>query len=411
MKKINTDELQIGMYVAQLDRPWLESPFMFQGFTVHTEEELEQLRQLCRFVYVDEDAEEFDVEEIELSAPAVADDEEDEPKDKAKKKKKVEDHPVPVENEIKAARKIRQQAQERFKGLLEAARLGKGLDVDVATNIVGDMVESLLRNPDALNLLRHIREHDSESESHAINTSILCLTFGRCLGLPSFDLKELGLAALLHDIGETEIPTSIIYDGPKNEEETALYNKHPEIGARILSEHGSIPKRVIDVAMSHHEQINGQGYPQALFGDEIDYFSRIVAIANVYDHITLGSSGPSLPPAEALRYLYLYRDKFFDSDLTERFIECLGVYPVGSLVEIATGEVAIVVSIPPESHLYPRLLLVRDAHKEPYQPPHIMNLAQFASSEHAEKYAIMRVLPDGSYGVDIKRYLKEQGGL
>jgi len=401
VRKIDINELEIGMYVSQLDRPWLDSPFVFQGFVVQTEDELNQFRKLCEYVYIDEQNPQVSKAERQASGGAAT----------QGKGGGTVGHAIKVEDEMTAARKIREQAEQRFKGILEAARLGKGIDVEAASHLVGNMVESLLRNPDALNLLRNIRDYDTELESHAINTAILSLTYGRCLGLPAYELKELGLAALLHDIGEIEIPRDIIYDGPKNEEETALYNRHTEFGANILRQQGTLSPRVIEVALSHHEQINGQGYPRALIGDEIDYFSRIVSIVNVYDHITLGSSGPSLPPAEALRYLYLYRDKFFDSDLTERFIECLGVYPVGSLVEIATGEVAIVISIPPEAHLYPRLLLVRDSHKQPYKRPTIMNLAQFASSDHAEKYAITRVLPNGAYDIDIKSYLQEGAGL
>jgi len=389
------------MYVAQLDRPWLESPFLFQGFSVQTEEELQELKQLCKFVYIDEEKRDNGKGGVAQSPGTGAHEE--------KTTKKA--HPVPVEDEISAARKIREQAQQRFSSIIEKAKLGKGVDVAVGNRIVGDMVESLLRNPDALLLLRNISQYDTDAESHAINTSILCLTFGRCLGMPTHDLKELGLAALLHDIGETELPLEIVRDGPKNAEQTALYNRHTEFGARILSESGHLPARVIETARSHHEQIDGEGYPRGLQGDDIELFARIVSIVNVYDHVTLGSTGPSLPPAEALRYLYLYRDKFFDAELTERFIQCLGVYPVGSLVELATGEVAIVISIPPESHLYPRLLLVRDSHKKPYLPPHIMSLAQFATSEHAEKYAITRVLPSGAYDIDIKYYLQREGGF
>ncbi len=377
---------------------------MFQGFFVRTDEELEQLKQLCNFVYIDEEG-----KEQQQGKRRVAANEATSPPVENAGKQAAKPHPVAIEDEITEARKIREQASRRFRDMLDEARLGKGIDVGVANRIVGDMVESLLRNPDALLLLRSLSQYDAEAESHAINCSILSMTFGRCLHLPHHELTELGLAALLHDIGETEIPVEILHEGPKNTEETSLYRRHTEFGANILRDMYSLPERVINVALSHHEQINGEGYPRGLKGDEIDYFSRIVAITNVYDHITLGSSGPSLPPAEALRYLYLYRDKFFDSDVTERFIECLGVYPVGSLVEIATGEVAIVISIPPEAHLYPRLLLVLDAHKNRYQPPHIMNLAQFASSENAQKYAISRVLPAGSYDIDIKSYLQRDG--
>jgi HD-GYP domain-containing protein (c-di-GMP phosphodiesterase class II) len=404
VKKVDSSELEIGMYVAKLDRPWLESPFLFQGFTIKSQDEITQLRNLCKFVYIDEEKQPGSASAVRNKGRAAT-------WVSSETKSGRKPHLRKVEDELVAARKIRQHAQLRFNQMLEAARLGKGIEVKVANNIVGDMIESLLRNPDALMLLRNIGQYDTEAESHAINTCILALTFGRCLGLSDNDLEELGLAAMLHDIGETEIPLDLLRDGPKSAEETELLNRHTEFGARLLRDTASLPERVIDVALSHHEQVNGEGYPQGLEGEKIGFFARIVAILNVYDHVTLGSSGPSMPPAEALRYLYLYRNKFFDADLTEKFIQCLGVYPVGSLVELATGEVAIVISIPPEAHLYPRLLLALDSHKQPYQPPRIMSLAQFATSEHAEKYAITSVLPSGAYGVDIKAYLQQQTGL
>ncbi len=395
-KKIETKALQQGMYVSELDRPWLETPFLFQGFVIRSDEEMRALRDCCSYVYIDDDkgldangsAAHFGtVKEVDKVPPPAQ-------------------HHLPVEEEMAAARQVRQKAEEQLSSLLEGARLGKGLDVEQARYVVGDMVESLIRNPDALMLLSYLTRHEKEAEAHAITSSILALTLGRYLKLPHNEVTDLGLAALLHDIGQTAIPLKLLQNGPQNEAEEQHLRQHTRLGALLLKKVEGMPQAVVAAALHHHEQVDGNGYPGHLKGDAISMAGKVVAIINVYDRITNASDGPHLPPSEALRYLYLYRGKQFDLKLTEAFIKCLGIYPVGSIVELAYGAVGIVISIPPEDHLHPRILLVRDRHQQPLTPPKIMSLGGFVAKD-AEKYAIVHVHPNGSFGIDVNSYLSD----
>ncbi len=397
--KIDTKDLQVGMYVSELDRPWLETPFLFQGFVISSQGDINELGRSCKFVYIDEEKSDYK-KELLPSAPPAQKDSSKLPEIKVRRP----EHKVVVEEEIKEARKIRAVAEEQISTLLSQARGGKALDIQQANIVVKNITESLSRNPDAMVLLGSIKSHERAAEAHAMNTCILSITLGRFMRFSPKMVDELGLAALLHDVGEVKIPVELIRDGAKTPEEVELVKGHPEFGAEILLGAKGIPNSVVDVAFSHHEQVDGKGYPRGLASEGISTFARIVAIIDTYDRLTQGRDEKNVSPTEALRYLYLYRDKFFDGRITEVFIKCLGIYPVGSLVELETGEVGIVISVQPGELLHPRLLLVRGRDKKPFDKPRIMNLAIFAKSDPG-KYVVKQVLPPDSYGVDMRSYL------
>lgn len=397
--KVDTKDLQIGMYVSELDRPWLETPFLFQGFAISSKGDINELVRCCDYVYIDEEKSKYNKETL-LSSHVLEKDATKLPEIKVRRP----EHKVPVEEEITEARKVRALAEEQISALVNQARGGKALDIQQANIIVKNITESLARSPDAMVLLGSMKSHERAAEAHAMNTSILCITLGRFMRFSPKMVEELGLAALLHDVGEVKIPVELIRSRSKTPEETELVKRHTEFGAEILLNAKGIPNSVVDVAYSHHEQVDGKGYPRGLPADQISTFARIVAIVDTYDRLTQGRDEQSIPATEALRYLYLYRDKIFDGRITEAFIKCLGIYPVGSLVELDTGEVGIVISVRPGELLYPRLLLVRGRDKKTFDKPRIMNLATFAKSDPG-KYTVKQVLPPDSYGIDMRSYL------
>jgi putative nucleotidyltransferase with HDIG domain len=399
-RKIDTTDLQIGMYVSELDRSWLETPFLFQGFVISSQGDINELARYCKFVYIDEARSNY--QPIEKPASKT-------PEPVVVKRKEVKyEKPAPkvnIEEEISRARKVKEFAEKQVALVMHKTRSGQAIDYEEVSTLVEDLIESLVRNPDALLLLGSIKSHEQEAEAHAISTSILALSLGRFMKFSQRMVEELGVAALLHDIGKVRIPIEVVRNGPRTPEETALMKRHPELGAEILRENPGIPESAIDAAYSHHEQVDGKGYPRGLKGESLTIFAKIIAIVNVYDRLTRGKGGQSMSAAEVLRYLYMYRDTLFDAKLTETFIKCLGIYPVGSLVELASGEVGIVISAPAGEHLYPRLMLVRGPDKQPYEPPRLISLAKFVKDNNRKKYAIRQVLPPDAYGVDIRSYL------
>lgn len=400
-RKVESKDLQIGMYVSELDRSWLETPFLFQGFKITSQGDINELTRYCKFVFIDEERSQYErvipkpsPSQIEAAAVKLSEVKYEKPEAR-----------VAIEEEITKARQVKEVAEHQVSLMMRQARAGQALDADQAIKVVEEITESLVRNPDAMLLLSSIKSHEQEAEAHAINACILALTLGRFMKFSQKMVEELGLAALLHDVGEVKVPVAVLRNGPKTPEENELMKSHTRHGVEILSNTPGIPDSAIDVAHSHHEQVDGKGYPRGMTGNSLTIFSKIVAIVDVYDKLTRGKGERGISSTEALRYLYLYRDKMIDAKLTEAFIKCLGIYPVGSLVELESGEVGIVVSSQPGEHLYPRLMMVRGPDKRPYEPPRLISLAMFANGGEKKQYAIRQVLPPDAYGVDMRSYL------
>ncbi len=402
-QKIDIKQLRKGMYVCDLDRPWLDSPFLFQGFTVNSDDELKQLTDLCEYVYVDpERSEEPALSGHAQNQAGPAGMQADAP---ARGTTGSRPYTAYFEDEMQTARELHSESIAFVDNLFEDVRSGKPINAKSVRMLVSQMVASILRNPDALVLLSSLRDHDDYAVGHSVNVCALSLNFGRFLGFTDEQLHELGMAALLHDIGEIRVPVDVMRkDGLMNAQEKALMESHTTHGADILRNSDGIPASAIDVALSHHERCNGNGYPAGLENDRISMYAKIVAIIDVYDSVTTPFSyRKGISSTEALKNMYNWRNELFDAQLVEKYIQCLGIYPVGSVVELNTGEVGIVISVSLEKRLQPKLMLVRDENKKPYMPPRIINLAQYDKVE--KRYDILKVLEPDAYGIDLKSYL------
>ena len=399
--KIDTKELEIGMFVAELDRPWLESHFLFQGFTVENQAELEDVQNSCAYVFVDVEKSSFSNPEARkrllaranTATPAAP--------------QGTRPYVKSFEEEIEDAEEIHSGAQRYVEQVFADARLGKAVDTEEAKAVVSDMMGSIIRNPDALVLLSSLKAFDESEITHSMNVCTLALAFGRFLGMGVDPLQELGLGALLHDIGETKVPEAVLKKRyGLTPDETREMQRHTEHGAEILRNTKGIPATAIDIALSHHEKVNGKGYPRGIKGEDISHFARIIAIIDVYDRLThVANKQRYITSTDALKNMYEYRNVFFDGDLIERFIQCLGIYPVGTVVELGSGEVGVVISVEPDHHLLPKLMLVRDNGKQPIYPPRIVNLRHYRGLAESEKYAVRRVLQPNAYGIDLKKYM------
>ena len=267
-KEIRIDQLQFGMYVAELDRPWTDTPFMFQGFYLRTEQQLEALRKFCKHVYVDLERS----EKLRPPAPAFP-------------IKGSTEYPetASIEAEFQPAA---QQYEQIFVSVAEllkpAARQGGVLDSKEVKESVKRLADSVVRNPDAMLLVTRLREQSAEVHARALQVSIYMLVFARFLELRRDELELLGLLGLLQDIGKTRLPAAILEKkGPLTEEEFGLVKTHTLIGGRMLEGGGSRLMTVArTIALSHHEKWDGTGYPHGLAGETIPLSARIVALAD-----------------------------------------------------------------------------------------------------------------------------------
>lgn len=403
-RKVPVEQLTKGMYVSELDRPWLDTPFLFQGFFIRSDDELAQLRANCEFVYIDTlKGADLPADRVAPAGPAPA-----VPPSTTAPGERRYPRQVSLEQEMKAAREVRTRARKFIDAVFEDVRQGRRPDLREVKEVISGLVDSIVRNPDAQMCLTLLKKRDEYTAQHSVNVCVLTLAFGRHLGLPPGELNLLGMGALLHDIGKLRTPLEILNKPARlTPEEFARMKEHPGHGREILEGIPGIPPQVIDIAFGHHERLQGHGYPRGLAGDDISTWSRIVAIVDVYDAIT--SDRPyhdGLSATEALTKMYGWRERDFDPALMEQFIQCIGIYPIGTLVELTSGEVGVVITVNPQLRLRPKVMLALNEKGEPYYPARIVDLALFVDREEGP-YAISRVLEPGSHGIDAAEQIRQ----
>ena len=402
-KQIDIECLKIGMYVAELDRPWLDSPFLFQGFVVDDEDIFKSINELCQYVIIDTekgDDEDISIKHEPVKSAVVID---------FKTRK-----PIPItisfHEEIKQARVIHRNARNQLDSMFDDARMGKNIDVTGAKEMVSDLVESIVRNPDAQLWLTNLRKRDEYTAIHSMNVCIFALTFARYLKFNEEEMNEIGIGALMHDIGKMRVPLEILNkEGKLTTEERAIVKQHAQHGYDILKESKDLPPSTLEVVYAHHERKQGSGYPRGLIEDQIHLFARIVAIVDVYDAITSDRVyHHGMNTLDALKNMFKWRENDLDTELVEDFIQCLGIYPIGSLVQLNTDEVGIVLSMAPGKNLTPIVMLVCDENKQVITPPRVLDLSQFSSEKCDNPVEIKKVLEANSYGIDLFEYIKHE---
>jgi HD-GYP domain-containing protein (c-di-GMP phosphodiesterase class II) len=391
-KPVPVAELQYGMYVAELDRPWTDTPFRFQGFVLQTPEQLDTLKKFCKVVQVDPDRAEVVSRLADstsgLARPAVD-------LSRTRKVKYVE--LAPVEQEFGQAVKVRVAGERAVDESLVALRSGKTLDAERVNEAVTRVTESVLRNPDAMLLYTQLQQKGGYTQSHALDTSVYMTTFGRFLEMSREDITLLGHVGLLQDVGKVRLPNALL---EKRERlmpaEYELAKKHVEYSAEILRETPGLPRGVPELALLHHERHDGSGYPRKLRGKEIGLIGSVAAIVDTFDALTARRPyAEPVAPSTALSMLYKWRGTFFDPYLVEQFIRCIGIFPVGSVVELNSGESGIVIAQNLEKRLQPRVMIVRDAGGNPLKPQKLIDLSRGHKIPSGEPYRIKRTLEYG----------------
>jgi putative nucleotidyltransferase with HDIG domain len=412
-RRIHSNDIRLGMHVVELDRPWLETPFLFQGFTVRNLEEITQLRRLCDYVLIDDTA---PAEHPKRAAPNARSSPSEPALTKSTASRRIvgaRDYgpELNLEAELEPAKLAYRSALQRVHRLFDDSRSGRLFDSTAARQSVHAVVKSVIRNPSALLWFAQLQKREGYIALHSVNVTVYAVALGRHLGFPEDALTELGLAALLHDVGKLQVPSELLNKaGRLTPEETERVRHHALLGAQALETLIDLPQSVVTVALRHHEALDGSGYPGGSKGDEIDYFSRLVGIVDRYDALTSDRCyRDAVSPQEALKILYKLRDRVLDAELVSQFIRCMGVYPVGTLVELSSGEVGMVIGNNLQRRLRPKVLITLNDSKRPQLPERIVDLAH----ARQETLAVTRALNPHSYGIDpnwhIQRY--RSGGL
>ncbi|MCC6544522.1 MAG: HD-GYP domain-containing protein [Nitrospirae bacterium] len=405
-KKIPVQKLNVGMFVEQLDRPWIDTPFFFHKKLIKTQDQIDKLIS-NGIMYVMINTEKG----ADLEDKSVLNDTERthlsvKPEEKPKPSAKSEYiDPLTIDEELPRAKEIRSNVSNVVKNIFNDTRMGKAIEVEAVKEQVSAIVESVFRNRDALLCLTNLKDYDDYTFMHSVNIGILAVSFGRHLGMTKRQLENIGFGGVLHDIGKTMIPESILNKpGKYTMTEYEIMKRHVNLGGEILRKHDHIPEEAMLVALQHHERFNGTGYPNRLFGSKISLEGQIASICDVYDALTYERVYHNASTCHAtIKRLYEWGDTLFVMELIENFVKCIGIYPLNSLVELNTGQCGVVVSVNQKELLRPKVRILLDSNKKK-QESTVVDLAAEKDADGNYIYSIVSELNPAVLGLDINQY-------
>ena len=396
------------MFISALDRPWLETPFKLQGIWIRSLEDIELVKLYCDAVYVDPDKSWI---KLPVSDEQPKRKKHDHYIEKAGTKSLQEcigdeEIPISLQEELGKARKIYNDASSLIVNLMDNVKHDSAIDLPQVKHTVSELIASIERNPDALTWLSLMREKNKYLYQHSLNVAIHMLNLGRHLKLPKPQLLQAGLCGLLEDIGKMMIPEETLKkSGTLTDEEQKIVKEHVRHSIRILSQNQGIDRKVLQGVSEHHERFNGSGYPKGLRENQISILGSMAAICDTYDAIM--SERPGGYPSSsfrAIKVLYDDKGKGFNPAMVERFIQCIGVYPPGSVVELNTGELGIVIEQNKFRRLKPKVLVVCNPDREQLEIPYVIDLLTEPLTPAGTIYMIKNVVEPGDHHISASDY-------
>ena len=410
-------ELTVGMYVAELDRPWKETNYPIQGFYIRNQGMVRKLDEEHQFVYVDPRRYDSSLGEVKLHAVAPGNPEAvvKKPKLSARErltpiKPTVYEDTIETKDELPVAESSLDDAEHVLRECVAKLQSSGGFDIEAIEEAINPLVHSVMRNQTALAALARMRKIDDYLYSHAISCSVWGAVMGRQLGLPPKDINALATTCAVMDIGKTNLPVELLTkpDAPSDEEWTLL-RQHSDMSVELLERNGMTDTRILNAVRTHHERHDGSGYPDQLEGNKIPAFGRIAGIVDAYDAmISTRPYAQARSSYNAVQEISRAADTLFQRELVEYFIKAIGMFPVGSIVELNTGEVGVVVTQSDDNRLKPKLMLLLQADKQPRNHLVIIDLSkQQSDPSQPLQWWITKELPVHAYGIDPQKYFLE----
>jgi HD-GYP domain-containing protein (c-di-GMP phosphodiesterase class II) len=395
--KIDVEGLDFGMRVVRLDCPWLDTPMSTQDLKISNFEEIKILQSHCKHVFIDistgtrPDPQFVIIEKktVKKSTPEI-------------EMLHKTDYEIDLsfsEESLPQAEKIKDKLEGAVKDIMTDLKEDKKLDLSLVHDGVKAMIDGIIHNPAGFQWVNQLKETDDYTYHHSLGCAIWSATFGRFLGLERYDLERVALGGLLLDIGKSKIPQQLLSKAATlSDQEKKICYSHLSFSIKQLSSSGLIDHDIMRMIATHHERHDGSGYPLGLKGDKIPIFGRIAGIIDSYDAMV--SKRPfqqAKSPHDAISELYDLRDTKHQGALVEQFIQSCGVYPSGSLVELSTGEIAVVTELNSMKRLRPVVMVLLNANKSPKKEFTMVDLS-WGTNDDVD---VVRGIPAGSFGIDM----------
>lgn len=402
LKKVDSSQLKVGMYIHDLSCDWMTHPFVRNRFEITKDEEIRKIIDAGIHDVVIDASRGLDVQD----APTL---------EEAQARTEVElvqiaATPVIVTRvalgeELKRAAMIRHQASGLVRTVMQDARLGKAIEIDNVSPVVQSITESILRNPGALMGLLRIKSKDDYTFLHSVSVCTLLIAFCRSRGIDSDTTYQAGLGGLLHDTGKALVPDHILNKpGPLTDEEFAVIKKHPKDGYDILCKSTDVGPIPLDITLHHHERRDGSGYPDKQGEGVISELAQMAAIVDVYDAITADRCyHKGMSAAEALRKIYEWSKFHFNPTYAQEFMRCVGIYPVGTMVMLESGRLGVVIEPHETNLLAPKVNVFFNTKKNIYIKPETVDLSRALGFGGGDK--IVRHESPQKWNVDPMKFL------
>jgi putative nucleotidyltransferase with HDIG domain len=400
LKKIHVRDVRSGMFIHEICGSWMDHPFWKKAFLLSDDEDLKTLKTCgVQEVWIDTE------KGLDIGSEAVV-------STHAEAEKKVEaellkivkeptaEKRVPIHEELERARKLQAKSKAAVTSMFKEARMGNAIKVGEAAPLVDEISESITRNPEAFLNLARLKTKDDYTYMHSIAVCALMIALGKQLGLTGSDLKDVGLAGLLHDVGKMLIPDDVLNKpGKLTDEEFNIIKEHPRKGWEILQGSPDITTTALEVCLHHHERVDGTGYPERISDEKLTLFSRMGAVCDVYDALTSNRCYKhGWEPADTIRKMAEWRNGHFDERVFQAFVKTIGIYPSGTLVRLKSGRLAIVIEQTEKSLLTP---IVKSFFSTKSNEPFLPELINLSKSQES----IVSAEDPVKWGFDLKQII------